>query len=108
MRTRCGRTKVKKWPGFTEGNDRWPDSVTHFHSQIRFHQCVKAQNVDLSKLIPLCRYTKEFSLVNLGRIQNLIDTGRIDPARPITLKSLYDAGIQNLQDGVKILGGVNI
>ena len=44
--------------------------------------------------------------MNLGRIQHLIDTGRIDSSKPITLKSLHDAGIQNLQDGVKILGGV--
>lgn len=44
--------------------------------------------------------------MNLGRIQHLIDTGRIDASKPITLKSLYDAGIENLQDGVKILAGV--
>ena len=44
--------------------------------------------------------------MNLGRIQHLIDTDRIDPSKPITLKTLYDAGIQNLQDGVKILAGV--
>lgn len=52
-------------------------------------------------------HRKEYSLINLGRIQHLIDTGRIDSNRPITLKSLYDAGIENLQDGVKILGGVS-
>ena len=51
-------------------------------------------------------HKKEFSLINLGRIQHLIDTGRIDASKPITLKTLYDAGIQNLQDGVKILAGV--
>jgi hypothetical protein len=49
---------------------------------------------------------KEFSLVNLGRIQNLIDAGRLDPSKPITLKSLFDAGIENLQDGIKILASV--
>jgi hypothetical protein len=42
----------------------------------------------------------------LGRIQHLIDTSRIDASKPITLKTLHDAGIQNLQDGVKILAGV--
>jgi hypothetical protein len=42
----------------------------------------------------------------LGRIQHLINTGRIDASKPITLKTLHDAGIQNLQDGVKILAGV--
>ena len=45
-------------------------------------------------------------MINLGRLQHLIDTGRIDPSQPITVKSLYDAGITNLQDGVKILAGV--
>jgi hypothetical protein len=53
-----------------------------------------------------CRHKKDFSLINLGRIQHLIDTGRIDASKPITLKTLHDAGIQNLQDGVKILAGV--
>ena len=56
---------------------------------------------------PLSRLKKEFSLINLGRIQNLIDAGRLDPAKPITLKSLFDAGIENLQDGVKILASVS-
>ena len=41
--------------------------------------------------------------MNLDRIQQLIDTGRLDAARPITLQALHAAGIENLQDGVKIL-----
>lgn len=42
-------------------------------------------------------------LINLGRIQDLIDKGRLDATKPITLKSFYDAGIKDTGwDGIKV------
>jgi large subunit ribosomal protein L15 len=48
---------------------------------------------------------KEYTEVNVDRIQLLIDTGRLDPSKPITLKSFVDAGINVSLDGLKVLGG---
>lgn len=45
--------------------------------------------------------------LNLGKLQEWIDRGRIDPAQPITLKTLYDANIVGkFKYGVKLLGEV--
>jgi large subunit ribosomal protein L15 len=44
--------------------------------------------------------------VNLERIQEWIDQGRIDPTRPITIRELtHSRCIHQSKDGVKILGG---
>jgi len=45
--------------------------------------------------------------VPLDRLQHLIDTGRIDPSKPITLKEIHAAGIRDMKDGVRILERVN-
>ncbi|KAJ5578193.1 54S ribosomal protein L10 [Penicillium hispanicum] len=43
--------------------------------------------------------------VNLDRIQSWIDQGRIDPARPITVRELSQSNcIHETRDGVKLLG----
>ncbi|KAJ5975846.1 54S ribosomal protein L10 [Penicillium waksmanii] len=48
----------------------------------------------------------EYAPVNLARIQEWIDQGRIDPARPITIRELtHSRCIHQSKDGVKILGG---
>jgi large subunit ribosomal protein L15 len=45
--------------------------------------------------------------VNLDRIQEAIDRGKIDPNLPITMKTLRNAGIvKNIKDGVKLLARV--
>jgi large subunit ribosomal protein L15 len=44
------------------------------------------------------------SPVNLDRIQSWIDQGRLDPARPITLKELAESRcLHGIKDGVKLL-----
>lgn len=44
--------------------------------------------------------------VNLERIQDWIDQGRIDPTRPITVRELTQSRcIHQHKDGVKVLGG---
>ena len=50
---------------------------------------------------------KDFTLLGLDRLQHLIDTGRLNPAQPITIASLAKAGINGNRDGVKITGRVN-
>lgn len=48
----------------------------------------------------------EMAPVNLERIQEWIDQGRIDPARPITIRELtHSRCIHQTKDGVKVLGG---
>ena len=49
---------------------------------------------------------KPLMLINLERIQLLIDSGRINAAQPITLKTLKDCGYY-IKYGVKIAARVN-
>ena len=50
-------------------------------------------------------FPKEFSEVNLGRIQKAIDDKRLDAAQPITAEVLQAAGlIGKIHDGVRLLG----
>ncbi|MDD3370189.1 MAG: 50S ribosomal protein L15 [Alphaproteobacteria bacterium] len=50
-------------------------------------------------------FAKDYSAVNLGRLQQAIDAGRIDAKKPITSESLMEAGIASkARDGVRIIG----
>ncbi|ACL56916.1 50S ribosomal protein L15 [Methylobacterium nodulans] len=43
--------------------------------------------------------------VNIGRIQQAVDAGKLDPSAPVTVEALLAAGIvSRVRDGVKILG----
>lgn len=45
-------------------------------------------------------------VVNVGRLQQAIDAGRLDPAAPIDAEALKAAGvIRRVRDGVRLLGG---
>jgi large subunit ribosomal protein L15 len=45
------------------------------------------------------------SPLNVGKLQQWIDAGRIDPTKPITFKELLDSrAIHGIKDGVKLLG----
>ena len=47
----------------------------------------------------------ELNEVNVGRIQQAIDAGKLDAATPVTLEALIAAGVvSKARDGVKILG----
>lgn len=48
----------------------------------------------------------EMSVVNIDRLQEWIDAGRLDPTKPITPKELILSGIvgKSLKDGIKLLG----
>ena len=44
--------------------------------------------------------------MTLERIQQLIDTGRLDPSQPITIRRLFEAGgFSKTKDGVKVIAG---
>jgi large subunit ribosomal protein L15 len=50
-------------------------------------------------------FAKDYTAVNLGRLQQAIDAGRIDAKKPITSESLIAAGIASkARDGVRIIG----
>ena len=49
-------------------------------------------------------FRKHYRVLNLGRLQAAIDTGKIDPAQPITEAALLAAGlIKSRRDGVRVL-----
>ncbi|WP_395667058.1 50S ribosomal protein L15 [Methylocella sp.] len=50
-------------------------------------------------------FSTDYNEVNVGRIQDAVDAGRIDAAQPVTNEALYEGGVvSKLRDGVKILG----
>jgi len=50
-------------------------------------------------------FAKKFAEVNLGRLQQAIDAGKIDPNKPIKGESLVQAGlVRRILDGVRLLG----
>ena len=51
------------------------------------------------------RFRVEYSPVNVGRLQELADSGRIDASQPITPDVLVAAGVVGKRDLVKILAG---
>lgn len=52
----------------------------------------------------ILRFSVDMSPINLNRIQEWIDQGRLDPTRLITLKELADSRcLHGVKDGVKLL-----
>jgi large subunit ribosomal protein L15 len=50
-------------------------------------------------------FPTDYNEVNLGRIQQAIEAGKLDLAAPVTIESLIAAGVvAKARDGVKILG----
>jgi large subunit ribosomal protein L15 len=50
-------------------------------------------------------YAQDLNEVNLGRIQEAVDAGKLDKAAIVTVQSLVEAGIiARPRDGVKLLG----
>jgi large subunit ribosomal protein L15 len=51
-------------------------------------------------------FRKRFNELNLDRIQQAIDAGKLDPAAPIDVEALVAAGVlRRAKDGVRLLGG---
>ena len=54
-------------------------------------------------------FRKEFKEVNLGRVQQAIDAGKLDPAAAIDVAALVKAGVlRRAKDGVRLLGSGEI
>ena len=50
-------------------------------------------------------FATDLNEVNLGRVQQAIDAGKLDAGQPVTLESLIEAGVvSKRRDGVKLLG----
>ncbi len=50
-------------------------------------------------------FRKRFVAVNVGRLQQAVDAGKLDPAQPVTAAALKAAGvITHIRDGVRLLG----
>jgi large subunit ribosomal protein L15 len=50
-------------------------------------------------------FAKEFSVINLGRVQQAIESGLLDANQPITSKQLMSTGIaKKAANGVRLLG----
>lgn len=50
-------------------------------------------------------FRKHFAEVNLGRVQEAIDAGRLNPGETVTLEALVAAGVvRRLRHGVRLLG----
>src|ERR1700761_3467944 len=50
-------------------------------------------------------FAKDYAELNLGRLQQAIESGKVDAKKPITCESLMAAGVvAKSHDGVRILG----
>lgn len=50
-------------------------------------------------------FAKDYAEINLGRLQQAIESGRVDAKKPITCKSLMEAGVvSKARDGVRLIG----
>ncbi|MFQ5535353.1 MAG: 50S ribosomal protein L15 [Sphingomonadales bacterium] len=50
-------------------------------------------------------FRKEFTPVNVGRLQAAIDAGKLDAKKPVTAEALRAAGlVSRIRDGVRLLG----
>jgi large subunit ribosomal protein L15 len=50
-------------------------------------------------------FAKKYNELNLGRIQEAVDDGRLDGKKPVTIAALKEAGlIRREKDGVRLLG----
>jgi hypothetical protein len=66
------------------------------------------QDLEIPLLLTLSyRFTLDFARLNVDRIQQWIDQGRIDPSKPITLKELNATRcVHGIKDGIKLLARV--
>lgn len=55
------------------------------------------------------RFQVRYELLNLSRLQYMIDTGRLDPSKSIKMDSLFYSGaVGKFEHGVKLLGDVSM
>ena len=50
-------------------------------------------------------FATDLNEVNLGRVQQAVDAGKLDAGKPVTIDALVEAGVlSKRRDGVKLLG----
>lgn len=50
-------------------------------------------------------FSTDYNEVNLGRLQQAVEAGKLDAGKPVTIEALIEAGVcAKARDGVKILG----
>ena len=50
-------------------------------------------------------FSKDFNEVNVGRLQQAIDSKKLDPKNPVTVEALIEAGVlKKRRDGLRVLG----
>lgn len=50
-------------------------------------------------------FTTEYCVVNVGLLEKLVENGKLDASKPITIESIINAGLtKKAKDGLKILG----
>lgn len=58
--------------------------------------------------LALCRFQIRYEPLNLNRLQYFIDSGRIDPTKPINMNTLYWSGaVGKVEHGIKLLADVS-
>lgn len=51
------------------------------------------------------KFTKDFAILNVGRLQEAVDAEKVDAKKPITTAILREAGlVKSSRDGVRVLG----
>lgn len=59
-------------------------------------------------MLSSCRTAKDYKPLNLGHLQYLIERGRLDATKPITMFHINKAGgFGTIKHGVKLLGNVS-
>ena len=57
----------------------------------------------------LSRFQIRYEALNLNRLQYFIDSGRIDPSKPINMRTLCSSGaVGRIEHGVKLLADVSL
>ena len=50
-------------------------------------------------------FSTDYNEVNLGRLQQAVEAGKLDVSKPVTIEALIEAGVcAKARDGVKVLG----
>ncbi len=92
--------------GFNGGQT--PDEVVHgvrgFDNQLATLSPALTPFTRVRSLMPRCRFSVDMKPLNLEKVQSWVDQGRLNPAKPITIRELAKSRcISQVKDGVKLL-----
>lgn len=56
----------------------------------------------------VCRFQVTYEPLNLGKLQHLVDSGRIDASQPVNMYTLHQVGaVGRVEHGIKLLADVS-